>query len=77
MNRSPNKWRNRGGPQKLATMLAVLLPIILINGCKTTATAVTDVDCDAFQPVQWSKKDTLKTVEQVKEHNAVWRSLCR
>jgi len=31
--------------------------------------------CDAARPIYWSRKDTLKTIEQIKEHNAVGR-LC-
>jgi hypothetical protein len=27
--------------------------------------------CDLAAPIYWSKKDTLKTIEQVKLHNAV------
>jgi hypothetical protein len=58
-------------------MFAVALISIQISGCKTTDTVVTDIDCEVFRPVSWSKSDTLQTVAQIKEHNAVWRSICR
>lgn len=39
-------------------------------------TGATKTGCMVFQPVSWSKKDTIETVMAVKEHNAVWRAIC-
>ena len=36
----------------------------------------TDISCDAFRPISWSKSDTFDTALQIREHNAAWRSLC-
>ena len=57
-------------------LAAMLIAATLTSGCKTMVSAGTSVDCLAFQPVRWSKSDTLQTIEQVREHNAVWKSLC-
>ena len=35
------------------------------------ATADTGAFCDLAQPIYWSRKDTLPTIQQVKLHNAV------
>jgi hypothetical protein len=29
-----------------------------------------------FQPIYWSARDTQKSVEQIKEHNAVGKAVC-
>ena len=76
MNRLQNGRKIYRGPIRLAVMSAVALMSIQIGGCTMTDTVVTDVDCKVFQPVRWSKRDTLRTVEQIKQHNAVWRSIC-
>jgi hypothetical protein len=34
------------------------------------------VACQSFQPVYWSAKDTTRTIEQVREHNAAGKALC-
>jgi len=54
-----------------------LLPIL--SGCVTTMSSsapATKVTCAAFSPILWSKKDTDKTLAQIKEYNAVFKSLC-
>ena len=43
----------------------------------TASSVPTDkVVCQSFSGIYWSSKDTPKTVEQVKEHNAAWKALC-
>jgi hypothetical protein len=32
--------------------------------------------CDGAKPIYWSKKDTDKTIWQIKEHNAVGKQSC-
>jgi len=55
----------------------VLSLIVILTGCQTTGsngekkTIDTAAFCDLAAPIYWSRKDTLKTIEQVKLHNAV------
>jgi hypothetical protein len=43
----------------------------------TSSAEPTDkVACAAFAPVYWSKKDTDKTIAQIKEYNAAGKALC-
>lgn len=53
------------------------LPVIL-SGCQTTTVSSgTDATfCGAARAIYWSSKDTSGTVVQVKEHNAVGKTLC-
>lgn len=44
---------------------------------KGTVTVSPDSFCLIAQPITWSTKDTDQTIEQVKEHNAVFKRLCR
>jgi len=59
--------------------LCVMLPLAIpLASCKTTDFSVltTKVACGSFVPITWSKKDTPKTIEQIKEFNAVGKELC-
>lgn len=62
-----------------ALLLAITLPGIL-TGCATTTTvssvATDRVACAVFHPIYWSARDTQKSVEQIKEHNAVGKAVC-
>jgi hypothetical protein len=66
---------------KPVKLLALTLLAIPLTQCVTTnIPAPTDTSgfyCRVSEPVFWSKRDTEKTVEQIKEHNAVFRRLCR
>lgn len=69
-------------PKMLVTLSALVLLAIPQVSCVTTTASsvqVTKVACnpDVLKPITWSAKDTPKTVLQVKEHNAVWKALCR
>lgn len=33
--------------------------------------------CTLAKPISWSAKDTAETVGQIKQHNAVWTTLCQ
>jgi hypothetical protein len=61
-------------------MRAALLPmpLLILAACATTTASVgtSAVACSAFEPIQWSKKDTDETIRQVKEHNAAWTAIC-
>jgi hypothetical protein len=57
--------------------LALLAVPLGLAACKTTTpTAVTDTSCLAFEPITYSRKDTVVTVRQIHEHNAAFQSLC-
>lgn len=70
-------------PKLLTPLLASVL-LIPLAGCKTTGTAVTS-PCvaqaagqePAWRPISWSSKDTLKTIEEVKAHNARHEAWCK
>ncbi len=71
-------------PSVPACVLLILLPVLA--GCQTTrprtATAAIEENaegwvCLAFRPVSWSSRDTSQTVEQIREHNAVWGAVCK
>lgn len=63
---------------------AVLCALISSSGltaCATmTATGAIEnakAACLIFRPVSWAKADTGPTIAEIKEHNAVWKGLCR
>lgn len=47
-----------------------------LTACRTTDIAATDLSCDVFSPIIWSKQDSVQTAKQIREHNAAWVSLC-
>jgi len=67
--------------QKLSLLvkLSVLtLPFILTGCLATTVSVGTDATfCGAARAIYWSSKDTAGTIVQIKEHNAVGRTLCK
>lgn len=61
------------------TMLGMLCGLTLpLAGCQTTTGSVATeaTFCGAAKAIYWSKQDTPPTVAQVREHNAVGKSLC-
>jgi hypothetical protein len=65
---------------KPALTCATLILAIPLASCATTTVSSVPTDkvfCGAARPIYWSANDTQKTVEQVKEHNAAWKSLCQ
>jgi hypothetical protein len=57
--------------------LALLAVPLALAACQTTTpTAVTDTSCLAFEPITYSRKDTVVTARQIREHNAAFQSLC-
>ena len=61
-------------------MLKRLVPLAaaLLAGCQAmTPTYVTDTSCLAFEPIRASRKDTPETLDQVRQHNAAWDTLCK
>lgn len=65
---------------KMLNVPAMMLAGLLLTGCETTtdsgATDALRVACMSFVPIRWSKLDTDKTLEQVREHNAAGKKLC-
>lgn len=66
--------------------LLVLLSVsVMLAGCSTinqTLTAATKrvsgaQFCSVAEPITYSRKDTVDTQKQVREHNAVWDELCK
>jgi hypothetical protein len=60
---------------RLALTLALLLPLA---ACTTTTGggATKAALCDQFAPIRWSASDTVETIRQAKEANAVGAALC-
>lgn len=67
-------------------LLALLCATPLLGACQTAGTAIAEIDgestlpfCRAASPITYSsRRDTLETVQQIKEHNAVGLALrCR
>lgn len=71
-------------PRKLAMMLQLPLLLILTGCVGQTPTAGTDSAaagaasfCQVARIIRFSRlQDTPQTIEQIKEHNAVWHKLC-
>lgn len=67
---------------KLVRLCVISLSAIHLASCQTTGSnamikaVTTKVACESFEPILWSKKDTVKTITQAKEHNAVGKALC-
>lgn len=57
-------------------ILLVLISCAALTGCaKTTASGGTE--CARWRPIYWSRLDTDGTIAQVKEHNAVYKKVCK
>jgi len=53
---------------------------LILTGCVTTTASKGPTEagfCKVAEPIYWSSKDTTKTIAQVKEHNAVGKTLCK
>lgn len=62
---------------KVALNMMMLSGLMMaLTACQTTDIAATDLSCDVFGPISWSKNDSIQTSKQVREHNAAWVSLC-
>lgn len=55
--------------------LTLILTIPMV-ACQTTDIVATDLSCDAFGPISWSRSDTTETAKQIRDHNAAWKALC-
>lgn len=67
--------RRRSG-RALRRGLSMVLASVLA-GCQTMAGGGSDVSCEAFGPLSWSREDTVTTAQGVREHNAAWMALCQ
>ena len=60
--------------------LFVLSLLVILPGCATRTSLAVPTDrvaTQSFKPIYWSKKDTDKTIEQIKEHNAAYRAISK
>lgn len=59
-------------------LLALTLTSTLMAGCVTlgNGTRPLDTSCVAFEPITYSSRDTVPTVQQVRAHNRVFDELC-
>lgn len=58
--------------------LVLLAALPLLQACATTTPiSVTDTSCGAFEPIRYSRKDTPATIQQAREHNAAYDTLCK
>ena len=63
-------------PRRGWTRALLIALSAILTGCQTMGGAGTDVSCDAFGPLGWSRSDTVQTARDVREHNAAWTALC-
>ena len=65
--------------------LALLSGLLVLSGCQTiqgrsSATSAGLLGrapfCSVAEPITYSRRDTVETVKQVREHNAVGNELC-
>jgi hypothetical protein len=58
-------------------LLVPLFGMILAACQGTPITVIVDTSCQNFQIITFSATgDTPETVQQIREHNAAWRSIC-
>lgn len=60
--------------------LFVLSLLVILPGCATRTSLAVPTDrvaTQAFKPILWSKKDTDKTIAQIKEHNAAYKAVSK
>lgn len=58
--------------------LFVLSLLVILPGCATRTSLAVPTDrvaTQSFKPIYWSKKDTDKTIAQIKEHNAAYKAV--
>lgn len=61
----------------LAKLSVATSPLILTGCAPTTVSSGTEASfCGAARAIYWSTKDTDQTIAQVREHNAVGKSIC-
>jgi len=58
-------------------ILPVAMCVPILAGCmRTTVTGGTELLCIAMRPISWSKRDTARTIVEIKQHNAAFMELC-
>lgn len=56
-------------------LLVALFAVATLPSCGTMMASGATECKTIFAPITWSLRDTPETVQQIKEHNAVWNSL--
>ena len=64
------------GVKAVLNIVAMISLLMAMTACQTMGIVATDLSCDVFMPITWSKEDSVHTSKQVREHNAAWVSLC-
>lgn len=62
--------------RKIFVSLTMICAAISLSACSTLGFTGNSIYCKVERPIQWSQKDTDKTIAGVKEHNSVYHSLC-
>lgn len=73
MRKQPKK------PMTLAKGFAIMSALagsLTLLSCVSTTNLSVPAACKIFRPIQWDQKDTDLTIEGVKMHNAIGKSLC-
>ena len=69
----------RAAPSKVAAaaLAAAMGAMAILSGCAAMMdSAVTELPCGAFEPINWSIRDTDATILAIKQHNAAWLAVC-
>jgi type IV pilus biogenesis protein CpaD/CtpE len=59
-------------------LTCAILSLVTLTSCATRTSLAVPTDkvaVQAFRPIYWSKKDTDKTIAQIKEHNAAYKAV--
>lgn len=63
--------------RRIFATMTVTAAISALAGCAMAPLPASMVYCKIEKPISWSTKDTDQTIREVKEHNAVFSSLCK
>ena len=75
-------WINLAGdtvtrrPKRIPGVMGAAVMVVILAGCSQHVTSGTDIACQAFGPISWSRHDTPPTQRQIVSHNAAWTATC-
>jgi hypothetical protein len=67
-------------PLTKPALMCAIISLVTLTGCAKTMVSSVPTDrvaTQSFKPIYWSKKDTDKTIAQIKEHNAAYKSISK
>lgn len=78
LNSPPRRGPRSRRPLRSVVIFATLTTLAILVGCKTPTTVETaEPACAIFVPISYDGgADTPDTIAEVREHNAVWDSVC-